>query len=74
MNRPKHPCKKDCPDRWAECKKTCPKWKEYEPLLREFYKERAEAYDREYIQNEIERDRKRKIATGKMWRSRRTKE
>ena len=74
MNRPKHPCKKDCPDRTAECKKTCPKWLEYEPLRNEFYKLRAEAYDREYIQNEIERDRKRKIATGKMWRSRRTKE
>ena len=74
MNRPKQPCKKDCPDRTAECKKTCPKWKEYEPLLREFYKLRAEAYDQEYILNEIERDRIRKIAQGKMWKSRRTKE
>ena len=43
--RPKHPCSKDCPERTAECKKTCEKWKPYEAQKREDYKHRAQMSD-----------------------------
>lgn len=30
MKKPKHPCKKDCPERTGECKITCKRWQKYE--------------------------------------------
>lgn len=38
---PKHPCRKDCPERTAECKKTCERWKPYAEAKKEEYKERV---------------------------------
>jgi hypothetical protein len=38
----KQPCKRDCPERTAECKKTCPKWLRYWAVKQEEYKRRAE--------------------------------
>lgn len=37
---PRHPCRKDCPERTAECKKTCERWKIYEQTMQKEYKER----------------------------------
>ena len=40
--RPKHPCSQTCPDRTAECKRSCERWKQYEAAKQEDYKNRAE--------------------------------
>ena len=37
---PRHTCRKDCPERTAECKKTCGRWKTYEQAMRAEYEER----------------------------------
>lgn len=31
------PCRQDCPDRTAECKKTCPKWAKWETKKQAMY-------------------------------------
>ena len=41
------PCKRDCPNRSAECKKICEKWKEYEKAYFERDEEKAKAKARE---------------------------
>lgn len=42
---PKHPCRQDCPERTAECKKNCEKWKAYEDKKRADYRRRVEQND-----------------------------
>ena len=39
---PNHPCRQDCPNRTAECKKTCEQWKAYEDKKWAFYRRRVE--------------------------------
>ena len=68
MNRPKQPCLKNCPERSAECHTVCEKWKRYELLRAEFYKARGVDAEQTRVLNEIERDRKADIATGRMRR------
>ena len=70
MNRPKQPCKKDCPDRSAECHAVCEKWTEYSEIMKTFYKVRADAYNLQNDLNEIERARIKKIKSGNMKRRR----
>lgn len=41
----KVPCGKVCPDREAECKRTCEKWAEYEAWYMEDRKEKEKQYD-----------------------------
>lgn len=36
----KQPCEKNCPERTAECKKTCPRWAAYWQEKQEEYKRR----------------------------------
>lgn len=36
----KCPCEKTCPERTAECKRTCPRWAEYEAAKFDDYAER----------------------------------
>ena len=31
------PCHQDCPDRTAECKRTCSRWAEWEDIKKEIY-------------------------------------
>jgi hypothetical protein len=38
---PNSPCKQDCPDRTAECRRTCERYKAYEAKKLEEYKERG---------------------------------
>lgn len=40
-----NPCTKDCPDRKAECAKTCPKWAKYAEGRAERYKYNKTVYD-----------------------------
>lgn len=68
----KQPCDKNCPDRSAECHSRCEKWLEYEKARNEEYARRAEEKQKEGILYQIERDRKRDIALGRM-RKRRSK-
>lgn len=68
MNRPKHPCKKDCPRRSAECHAICEEWKAYEQERAKFYKARTENIELNRVLNDIEQARKIDIATGKMKR------
>ena len=69
----KQPCKIDCPDRSAECHGRCEKWLEYERARNEEYIKRGEEKYTEGLLYQIEQDRKRDIALGKM-RRRRSKE
>lgn len=55
--RVKHPCTKECPERTATCKRTCKRWKEYEPAKREEYKERQERSEAKSDSIQLERDR-----------------
>lgn len=50
----KMPCVKECPNRTAECKLTCEKWKEYEA---------------EYLKERKEKERQREVAEN-YWRYR----
>lgn len=43
MVRPKHPCKRDCPERNAECHGKCGRWQEYEAKKLQFYEEKYKA-------------------------------
>ena len=45
----KIPCGKECPDRSAECKLTCEKWKEYETAY--FEERKVKDKEREQLQN-----------------------
>ena len=38
-----HPCKQDCPERTAECKRTCERWATYERAQRDEYEQRRMA-------------------------------
>lgn len=62
----KQPCARNCPDRNAECHAKCEKWAIYEKERNEEYARIGrEKYDA-CIQYEIERDRKRDVAIGRM--------
>ena len=48
---PVHPCKRDCPNRTAACKHTCPRWKVYEhdlTLWRDLHNPREHLYNDVY--------------------------
>ena len=45
MNRPKQPCERDCPNRSAECRKTCEPWQEYEKLYKVFFEQKTKEKD-----------------------------
>lgn len=68
----KMPCKRDCPDRKAECHAKCEKWLEYEKARNAEYERVAKIKELNRTLYEIERDRKADIATGRM-RQRRCK-
>lgn len=44
-----NPCTKDCPDRKAECAKSCPKWAKYASGRAERYKYNKKVYDIESV-------------------------
>lgn len=67
----KQPCKIECPERSAECHARCEKWLEYEKARNEEYARRGERKKQEQLLNDMERDRKRDIALGKMRNRRR---
>lgn len=68
MNKPKQPCPKYCPSRSAECKTTCEKWQEYEPLRNAFYKWRLKEMHKTQVLNDMDNDRGRAMATGEFSR------
>ena len=65
-----NPCYK-CPDRKAECHSTCEKWLEYEKARNAEYERVAREKKMAFDLYEIERNRKRDIATGRMRHRRR---
>ena len=65
-----HPCRQDCPDRNAECHAICEKWKAYETERNREYERVKEEREKSQALYQIERDRKRDIALGKMRRRR----
>lgn len=73
MNKPKQPCPKYCPSRSAECKKTCERWLEYEPLRNAFYKWRLKEMHKTQVLNDMDNDRGRAMATGEFSRRKRKK-
>lgn len=48
-DRRDNPCTKDCPDRKAECAKTCPKWATYAAGRAERYKHNEIVYNAEQM-------------------------
>ena len=59
----KNPCTRDCPDRAAECKKTCEAWIEYETIKKADYAKRQAKYEenmayQEVIENAVTRMRR----------------
>lgn len=68
MRRPEQPCLKDCPKRSPDCRSICIRWAIYKYALKKFYQERGELSEQAQILYNIERDRKRDIATGRMRR------
>jgi len=73
MNKPKQPCPKQCPNRNAECHAVCEKWLIYEAERNQAYIENGKEAEIYRVLNDIERDRKRDIATGKMKQRKRKK-
>ena len=45
LKRPICPCVKNCPNRSAECAKTCSAWKKYEVERADFYEKRTKYID-----------------------------
>ena len=68
----KQPCDMHYPERSAECHAICEKWKAYEQARNAEYERVAQVKKQVYDLNEIEKKRKRDLATGKM-RTRRWK-
>ena len=68
----KSPCLA-CPDRYVGCHSKCERYMAFKDEKKEENAVRRKQANENRIQNEIERDRIRRAATGKMWRSRRTK-
>lgn len=66
----KHPCDQHCPDRNAECHAHCEKWLIYEKARNEEYIRRGKEKHKAMISDQIDIDRKERVATGKMKRSR----
>ncbi len=62
----KQPCQIKCPDRNAECHAKCEKWLEYERARNEEYERKGKEKEKDRVLYEIERDRKRDIALGRM--------
>ena len=57
-----NPCTKDCPDRKAECAKTCPKWAIYAAGRAERYKHNKTVYDIENaLRTPVNRDKRGQI-------------
>lgn len=46
-SKERSPCGKFCPERSAECKRTCEKWQEYESKHMAELQERAKEFERE---------------------------
>ena len=65
----KAPCYK-CPERSAECHAHCEKWAEYEKARNAEYERVKKLKEQARDMYEVERDRKRDIATGRMRRRR----
>ncbi len=65
MDRPKQPCKKDCPRRSAECHVICEDWLKYEKERNENYLLKGKELELIRIANDIERERKRNMAERK---------
>ena len=54
-----NPCTKDCPDRKAECARTCPKWAEYGAERAERYRHNKMVYDIENaLRTPVKRDKR----------------
>lgn len=64
------PCR-GCEKREVGCHAICEGYLTYRKLKDEQKAEMVKIAKQEQIQNDIERDRKKKIATGKFWRSKR---
>lgn len=64
MTRLIAPCK-DCEERQIGCHSTCEKYLQYRALKDKQNKDRVKQAFQDWEQNEIERERKRKMATGK---------
>lgn len=57
-----NPCTKDCPDRKAECAKTCHKWAKYAEGRAERYKYNKTVYDIENaLRTPVNRDKRGQI-------------
>jgi len=62
----KQPCQKNCPNRNAECHTKCEKWLVYEKARNAEYERIGKEKSKDRVQDEMERDRKRDIALGRM--------
>lgn len=62
----KQPCQINCPNRNAECHAKCEKWLEYEKARNEEYERKGKEKEKDRVLFELERDRKRDIALGRM--------
>lgn len=62
----KQPCQINCPDRNAECHGKCEKWLVYEKARNEEYERKGKEKEKDRVLYEMERDRKRDIALGRM--------
>lgn len=62
----KQPCQKNCPNRNAECHTKCEKWLAYEKARNEEYERKGKEKEQDRVLYELERDRKRDIALGRM--------
>ena len=72
MTRLIPPCK-DCPDRAVGCHSICEKYITYDKANKKLKEQMKKIAIQEQIQNDIEHDRKKKLATGQFWRSKRRK-
>ena len=68
MTRVKPPCGKACPDRTAECKLTCDKWKVYEEAKCAEYAQRELEYRSQVVYGDAQERRIRNNALHRMRR------
>lgn len=64
----KQPCAKDCPDRSGDCHAKCDRWAVWERERNKGYAIASQRKQLESDMREVERRRKRNLATGKMFR------
>lgn len=62
----KQPCQINCPNRTAECHGKCEKWLVYEKVRNEEYERIGKEKEQDRVLYELERDRKRDVALGRM--------